>query len=130
MQEDLNASNRQLELNDEPQQTENQKQEGDQLYTKNEVMQLMHEDLNASDRQRELEDEPQQTEDQKMKPEVNMQGWSIPYPEQVQEDLNAFNRQLELEKTGEKRRGMTKQLRDLEAELDEKKDLEKKIKTL
>ena len=44
MQEDLNASNRQLELDDEPQQTENQKQEDDQLYTKNEVMQKMHDE--------------------------------------------------------------------------------------
>merc|ERR1711971_367568 len=58
----------------------------------------------------ELEDELQATEDQKMRLEVNMQALKTQY----ERDLQAKEEAGE-----EKRRGMTKQLRDLEAELDE-----------
>merc|ERR1712048_893913 len=60
----------------------------------------------------ELEDELQQTEDQKMRLEVNMQALKT----QFERDLAAKEEAGE-----EKRRGMTKQLRDLEAELDEER---------
>merc|ERR1712115_436207 len=56
----------------------------------------------------ELEDELQQTEDQKMRLEVNMQALKT----QFERDLAAKEEAGE-----EKRRGMAKQLRDLEAEL-------------
>merc|ERR1719443_1217320 len=58
----------------------------------------------------ELEDELQQTEDQKMRLEVNMQAQKT----QFERDLAAKEEAGE-----EKRRGMAKQIRDLEAELDE-----------
>merc|ERR550534_496340 len=60
----------------------------------------------------ELEDELQATEDQKMRLEVNMQALKTQY----ERDLQAKEEAGE-----EKRRGMTKQLRDLEAELDEER---------
>merc|ERR1712020_169407 len=60
----------------------------------------------------ELEDELQQTEDQKMRLEVNMQALKT----QFERDLAAKEEAGE-----EKRRGMAKQLRDLEAELDEER---------
>merc|ERR1712062_243685 len=60
----------------------------------------------------ELEDELQATEDQKMRLEVNMQALKTQY----ERDLQAREEAGE-----EKRRGMTKQLRDLEAELDEER---------
>merc|ERR1719436_69270 len=60
----------------------------------------------------ELEDELQATEDQKMRLEVNMQALKTQY----ERDLQAKGEAGE-----EKRRGMTKQLRDLEAELDEER---------
>merc|ERR1740137_166654 len=60
----------------------------------------------------ELEDELQQTEDQKMRLEVNMQALKT----QFERDLEAKEEAGE-----EKRRGMTKQLRDLEAELEEER---------
>merc|ERR1719225_844945 len=60
----------------------------------------------------ELEDELQQTEDQKMRLEVNMQALKT----QFERDLAAKEEAGE-----EKRRGMSKQLRDLEAELDEER---------
>merc|ERR1719174_3332185 len=60
----------------------------------------------------ELEDELQQTEDQKMRLEVNMQALKT----QFERDLAAKEDAGE-----EKRRGMAKQLRDLEAELDEER---------
>jgi len=60
----------------------------------------------------ELEDELQQTEDQKMRLEVNMQALKT----QFERDMAAKEEQGE-----EKRRGMGKQIRDLEAELDEER---------
>jgi len=60
----------------------------------------------------ELEDELQQTEDQKMRLEVNMQALKT----QFERDLAAKEEAGE-----EKRRGMAKQIRDLEAELDEER---------
>ena len=60
----------------------------------------------------ELEDELQQTEDQKMRLEVNMQALKS----QFERDLAAKEEAGE-----EKRRGMAKQIRDLEAELDEER---------
>jgi len=60
----------------------------------------------------ELEDELQQTEDQKMRLEVNMQALKT----QFERDLAAKEEAGE-----EKRRGMAKQLRDLESELDEER---------
>jgi len=60
----------------------------------------------------ELEDELQQTEDQKMRLEVNMQAQKT----QFERDLAAKEEAGE-----EKRRGMAKQIRDLEAELDEER---------
>eukprot|EP00093_Oithona_nana_P005102 05102.XXX_237266_281506_1 [CDS] Oithona nana genome sequencing. len=60
----------------------------------------------------ELEDELQATEDQKMRLEVTMQAHKTQY----ERDLQAKEEAGE-----EKRRGMTKQLRDLEAELDEER---------
>merc|ERR1719232_1089568 len=60
----------------------------------------------------ELEDELQQTEDQKMRLEVNMQAQKT----QFERDLAAKEEAGE-----EKRRGMAKQLRDLESELDEER---------
>jgi len=60
----------------------------------------------------ELEDELQQTEDQKMRLEVNMQALKAQY----ERDLVAKEEAGE-----EKRRGMAKQIRDLEAELDEER---------
>merc|ERR1719232_2132813 len=60
----------------------------------------------------ELEDELQQTEDQKMRLEVNMQALKT----QFERDLAAKEEAGE-----EKRRGMSKQLRDLESELDEER---------
>merc|ERR1719412_1205480 len=60
----------------------------------------------------ELEDELQATEDQKMRLEVNMQALKTQY----ERDLQAKEEAGE-----EKRRGMNKQLRDLEAELDEER---------
>jgi len=60
----------------------------------------------------ELEDELQQTEDQKMRLEVNMQAQKT----QFERDLAAKEEAGE-----EKRRGMSKQIRDLEAELDEER---------
>merc|ERR1719325_317223 len=60
----------------------------------------------------ELEDELQQTEDQKMRREVNMQALKT----QFERDLAAKEEAGE-----EKRRGMSKQLRDLESELDEER---------
>ena len=56
----------------------------------------------------ELEDELQATEDQKMRLEVNMQALKTQY----ERDLQAKEEAGE-----EKRRGMTKQLRDLEVNL-------------
>jgi len=60
----------------------------------------------------ELEDELQQTEDQKMRLEVNMQALKT----QFERDLAAKEEAGE-----EKRRGMAKHIRDLEAELDEER---------
>merc|ERR1719312_1282982 len=60
----------------------------------------------------ELEDELQQTEEQKMRLEVNMQAQKT----QFERDLAAKEEAGE-----EKRRGMAKQIRDLEAELDEER---------
>merc|ERR1719445_1792221 len=60
----------------------------------------------------ELEDELQQTEDQKMRLEVNMQALKT----QFERDIAAKEEAGE-----EKRRGMAKQLRDLESELDEER---------
>merc|ERR1719391_29903 len=60
----------------------------------------------------ELEDELQQTEDQKMRLEVNMQAQKT----QFERDLAAKEEAGE-----EKRRGMAKHIRDLEAELDEER---------
>merc|ERR1719264_445934 len=60
----------------------------------------------------ELEDELQVTEDQKMRLEVNMQALKTQY----ERDLQAKEESGE-----EKRRGMGKQIRDLEAELDEER---------
>jgi len=60
----------------------------------------------------ELEDELQATEDQKMRLEVNMQALKTQY----ERDLQAKEESGE-----EKRRGMGKQIRDLEAELDEER---------
>ncbi|TRY69455.1 hypothetical protein TCAL_10194 [Tigriopus californicus] len=60
----------------------------------------------------ELEDELQATEDQKMRLEVNMQALRTQY----ERDLQAKEEAGE-----EKRRGLTKHIRDLEAELDEER---------
>merc|ERR1719328_502243 len=60
----------------------------------------------------ELEDELRQTEDQKMRLEVNMQALKT----QFERDIAAKEEAGE-----EKRRGMAKQLRDLESELDEER---------
>ena len=60
----------------------------------------------------ELEDEVQATEDQKMRLEVNMQAMKAQYDR----DINAKEEAGE-----EKRRGMAKMLRDMEAELDEER---------
>ena len=60
----------------------------------------------------ELEDEVQATEDQKMRLEVNMQAMKAQY----ERDINAKEEAGE-----EKRRGMAKMLRDMEAELDEER---------
>lgn len=60
----------------------------------------------------ELEDELQLTEDAKLRLEVNMQALRA----QFERDVQAKEEQAE-----EKRRGIVKQLRDLEAELDEER---------
>ena len=60
----------------------------------------------------EMEDEVQATEDQKMRLEVNMQAMKAQY----ERDINAKEEAGE-----EKRRGMAKMLRDMEAELDEER---------
>lgn len=60
----------------------------------------------------ELEDELQLTEDAKLRLEVNMQALRA----QFERDIQAKEEQAE-----EKRRGIVKQLRDLEAELDEER---------
>lgn len=60
----------------------------------------------------ELEDELQLTEDAKLRLEVNMQAMKA----QFERDLNAREEQGE-----EKRRGLLKQLRELEAELEEER---------
>lgn len=60
----------------------------------------------------ELEDELQLTEDNKLRLEVNMQALRT----QFERDMQAKEEQAE-----EKRRGVFKQLRDLEAELDEER---------
>lgn len=74
--------------------------------------QLEHELTEQKTQLEELEDELQQTEDQKMRLEVNMQALKT----QFERDLAAKEEAGE-----EKRRGMGKQIRDLEAELDEER---------
>ena len=60
----------------------------------------------------EMEDEMQQTEDQKGRMEVNMQARKT----QFEKDLTAKEEARE-----EERRGMAKQLRDIETELEEER---------
>ena len=84
MQEDLEAFNRQLQLEETGEKRKQFQSELNELILQGKLDEL------------ELEDEPQQTEDQKMKPEVNMQSWEITYLEQMQEYLNVI-RQLKLE---------------------------------